>query len=343
MLNVPYAQSFSKWRRLLSYGGYTFAATLAGAGLSRPDVVYASSTPLTVGVTGLLVSRFKRVPFVFEIQDLWPEVAIDLGVLRRRAEIAAAEWLEHGLYDRAEVIVVCSEAVRDALLRAGVPVEKLVLIPNLSDTALFDAAVPNRAYFDRLGLQGKFVALYSGAMGKSNGVHQLAEAARVLEARGEDEIAIVALGFGSERWKLEQEAASLPNLLVPPSVTRADVAGIVKAADATLTIFAPYRSLETNSPNKLFDSLAAGRPVVVNVDGWLRRIVEENRAGLYVAADDSDALADALVQLARSPNLREELGRNGRAAAERDFDRELLAGRLRETLEALQGRDGHRP
>src|SRR5215210_4352247 len=114
MLNVPYAQSFSKWQRLLSYGGYTLAATLVGAGLPRPDVVYASSTPLTVGVTGLLTSRVKRVPFVFEIQDLWPETAIDLGVLHHRSEIAAAEWLEHRLYRGAEAIVVCSEPVHEA-------------------------------------------------------------------------------------------------------------------------------------------------------------------------------------------------------------------------------------
>ena len=118
------------------------------------------------------------------------------------------------------------------------------------------------------------------------------------------------------------------------------MAGIVKAADATLTIFAPYKSLQTNSPNKLFDSLAAGRPVVVNVDGWLRSIVEDNRAGLYVPAGDADALADALVRLAREPELREELGRNGRRAALRDFDAGLLAGRFRETLEAVARRNG---
>jgi glycosyltransferase involved in cell wall biosynthesis len=340
MLNVPYAQAFSKWQRLLSYGGYTLAATLAAVGVPRPDVVYASSTPLTVGISGLVTSRLKRVPFVFEIQDLWPEVAIDLGLLRRRSEIAAAEWLEHRLYAGAEAVVVCSEPVREALLEAGVPAQKVVVIPNISDNVLFGEAIANRAYFASLGLAGKFVALYTGAMGRSNGVLQLVDVARALDGRGEEGIAIVALGFGSERPALEAEAARLPNLFVPPAVPRSEVAGIVKAADATLTIFAPYKSLETNSPNKLFDSLAAGRPVVVNVDRWLRRIVEENKAGLYAPAGDSDALADALVRLARNPELREELGRNGRAVAEREFDRELLAGRFRETLEAVAGRNG---
>ncbi len=339
-LNIPYAQSFSKWQRLLSFGAYTVASTLYGARAARPDVVYASSTPLTVGITGVLTSRFKGVPFVFELQDLWPEVAIDLGVLHRRWEIAAAEWLEHGLYARAAAIVVCGEPVRDALVAAGVPSEKVVVIPNVSDNALFDAATANREYFDSLGLAGKFVALYTGAMGKSNGILQLADAARVLEARGEGDVAVVALGFGTDRDALEREAAGLANLVVPPPVSRAEVAGIVKAADATLTIFAPYKSLQTNSPNKLFDSLAAGRPVVVNVDGWLRSIVEDNRAGLYVPAGDADALADALVRLAREPELREELGRNGREAARRDFDAGLLAGRFRETLEAVARRNG---
>jgi glycosyltransferase involved in cell wall biosynthesis len=339
-LNIPYAQSFSKWQRVLSFGGYTVASTIVGARAPRPDVIYASSTPLTVGITGALTSRLKRAPFVFELQDLWPEVAIDLGVLHRRWEIAVAERLEHGLYARAAAIVVCSEPVREALVEARVPAERIVVIPNVSDNALFDAATANRGYFDSLGLEGKFVALYTGAMGKSNGTLQLAEAARELERREVREVAIVALGFGNEREALMRQAATLPNLVVPPPVQRADIAGIVKAADATLTIFAPYKSLQTNSPNKLFDSFAAGRPVVLNVDGWLRSIVEDNRAGLYAPAGEGEALANAILELARDPKLAEELGRNGRRVAEREFDAELLAGRLRKTLEAIARRDG---
>lgn len=332
---IPYAQRFSKWKRILSYGGYTLAAALAAARVPRPDVVYASSTPLTVGVDGLALARMRRVPFVFEIQDVWPDVPVSLGFLTNRAEIAAAEWLERKLYDGAERVVVCSESAGELLVRKGVERDKIVLIPNLADVQLFHSAEPNAAYFADLGLEGKFVAVYTGAMGKANGVDQLAEAARALRGLGDDRVAIVALGNGSERPWLEQQARELPNLLVPPPVPREEIAGIIRAADATITIYAPYEILETGSPNKFFDSLAAGKPVVVNADGWLRRLAEENRAGLYARAGDGNALAEALLELERQPELAEELGRNGRALAEREFDRELLSERFRGTLEAV--------
>jgi glycosyltransferase involved in cell wall biosynthesis len=334
-IGIPYAQRFSKWKRILSYGGYTLAATLAAARVPRPDVVYASSTPLTVGLNGLAFARARRVPFVFEIQDVWPDVPVALGFLTNRAEIAAAEWLERTLYRAAARVVVCSESAGELLVRKGVGQEKIVLIPNLAENELFGSAEPDSAYLAGLGLDGKFVALYTGAMGKANGVDQLAAAARSLHDRGDERIAIVALGNGSERPWLERQGDGLPNLLVPQPVAREKLAGIVRAAGATITLYAPHKILETGSPNKFFDSLAAGKPLVVNTDGWLRRLAEENRAGLYVPAGDGEALAGALLELAENPELAAELGRNGRALAEREFDRDLLAARLRQTLQEV--------
>ena len=333
-VRIAYAQHFSKWKRILSYGGYTLAAIVAAARLPRPDVVYASSTPLTVGISGVVLAKVHRVPFVFEIQDVWPDVPVALGFLTNRREIAAAKWLERRLYAVASRVVVCSDTARENVEAKGVDPARLVVIPNLADVELFQSAEPNLGYFGGLGLNGAFVAVYTGAMGQANGVHQLADAARRLRDAGEDEIRIVALGNGSERGWLEEQARELPNLLVPPPVAREEIAGIVRAAGATITIYAPYEILETGSPNKFFDSLAAGKPVVVNTGGWLRRLAEDNHAGLYTPAGDAEAMAQALVRLARDPELAEELGRNGRALAEREFDRRLLAARFVETLEA---------
>ena len=332
---IPYAQRFSKWKRIASYAGYTLAATAASVRLSRPDVVYASSTPLTVGLNGAAVAKARRVPFVFEIQDVWPDVPIELGFLTNRAEIAAAKRLEKGLYRAARRVVVCSESAAENVRTKGIEAGKIVLIPNLADVPLFSSATPQPKYFQSLGLEGKFVAVYAGAMGKANGVDQLVEAARALVESDEDGVAIVALGNGSERPYLESEARALPNLLVPPPIAREEVAGVILAADATITLYASYPILETGSPNKFFDGLAAGKPVVVNTDGWLRRLAEENRAGLYTPSGEPDALAAALARLAHDPPLARELGRNGRALAEREFDARLLSGRFRETLETV--------
>jgi glycosyltransferase involved in cell wall biosynthesis len=334
-VSIPYAQRYSKWKRIASYGGYTLAATLAAVRLERPDVVYASSTPLTVGLNGLLAAKARRAPFVFEIQDVWPDVPVALGFLTNRAEIAAAERLEKRLYRSAKRVVVCSESAADNIAAKGVERDKIVLIPNLADVPLFDAATPRPDYFESLGLGGKFVAIYAGAMGQANGVEQLAGTARALREAGEEDIAIVALGNGSERDALEAAARDLPNLLVPPPVAREEIAGVILAADATITLYAPYEILETGSPNKFFDSLAAGKPLVVNTGGWLRWLAEEHRAGLYAPPGDDAALAQAIVTLARDPALAAELGRNGRALAEREFDARILAARFRDTLETV--------
>src|SRR5437773_1737043 len=234
LLKVPYAQSFSKRMRIVSYGGFTLGAGLLAATAGPADVVFASSSPLTIGISGVLASRLRRTPFVFELQDLWPAVPIGMGFLTGRTEIKAAEALERSLYRAARRVA-------------------------------------------ELGLE---------------------------------------------------------NMIVLPDIPRDEIPLLVGAADVTLTAFAPYPILQTNSPNKFFDSLAAGKPPIVNLDGWLHRLVEENRVGVYVPPGDGKALADALADLAGKPELVRELGRNARALAEREFARDLLADRLADVLEA---------
>lgn len=336
-LPIPYEQRFSKERRLLSYGAYTLAATVAALALGRPDVVYASSTPLTSGVPGAVASRLRGVPFVFELQDLWPAVPAALGYLRRPRELALAEWLERALYARSDRLVVCSEAVVEALAARGIRREKLVLVPNFSDTDLFRPDVRDETFRAEHSLDGAFVAVYAGTMGVSNGVHQLADAAAALKRAGDERVRIVAVGEGSERGALERRVRDegLDNLLLLPPVPRDRVPALLGAGDVTLTVFAPNEALTLNSPNKFFDSLAAGKPIVVNVDGWLRRLVEENGAGAYVPAGDGEGLASALAGLAARPERLPEMGRNARALAEREFARDLLVARLADTLEEV--------
>jgi glycosyltransferase involved in cell wall biosynthesis len=336
-MRIPYEQRFSKWGRLLSYGAYTAAASAAAIGLPRPDLVYASSTPLTSGVPGAFAARLRGVPFVFELQDLWPAAPAALGYLTNRVELAVAEALEKALYASSDGIVVCSEAVVNALVRRGIPRDKLILIPNFSDTDLFQPDETDEEFRATRGLDGKFVALYSGAMGASNGVYQLADAAAVLKQRGDELVQIVLVGDGSERPALERRVAKegLDNVLLLPAQPREAMPKLVGACDVTLTVFAPHPALALNSPNKFFDSLAAGKPVVVNLDGWLRRLVEANDAGIYVPAGDPNILADSLVALAGQPERLRKMGESARSLALREFARDLLTDRLAEDLERI--------
>ena len=339
-LNVPYANRYPKPVRLASFTAFTVAAGVAGALERKPDVVFASSTPLTIGIAGLATARMKRVPFVFEVRDLWPAVPVELGALKSTPAVRSAEWLERRLYAGAERIVVLSEGAKQDLERRGIPSEKLSLIPNAADLDVFRPGIVDEAFRAKHGLAEKFVALYSGAMGRANGLEQLVEAAEALRRRSDERIVIVAIGDGGERPRLEERTRELglDNLRFLPPVAKDELAGIVGAADVTLTIFAPYPVLETNSPNKFFDSLAAGKPAVVNLDGWVRRLVEENEAGAWVPAGDSEALAWALSALAGDHDRVERMGRNARALAEREFSRDLMAERLARTLEEAVAR-----
>ena len=335
LLKVPYAQSFSKRMRIVSYGGFTLGAGLLAATAGPADVVFASSSPLTIGISGVLASRLRRTPFVFELQDLWPAVPIGMGFLTGRTEIRAAEGLERSLYRAARRIVVCSAEVRDVLVERGIPAEKIVLIPNVSDVEHFSPEIADRSFRERHGLDGKFLAVYAGAMGVTNGIDQLVDAAVALREAGEGGVAIVAAGNGTEKDRIERRVAELglENMIVLPDIPRDEIPLLVGAADVTLTAFAPYPILQTNSPNKFFDSLAAGKPPIVNLDGWLHRLVEENRVGVFVPPGDGRALAETLSDLAGQPELVRELGRNARALAEREFARDLLADRLADVLE----------
>lgn len=338
-LNIPYANRYSTPVRLASFTAFTVAAGIAGALERKPDVVFASSTPLTIGIAGLATARLKRVPFVFEIRDLWPAVPVELGALRSGPAVRGAEWLERRLYEGAAKIVVLSEGAQQDLERRGIPGEKLALIPNAADLDVFRPDVVDEGFRAMHGLEGKFVALYAGAMGRANGLDQLVDAAEALRRRGDDRVAIVALGDGGERQRLEERVRELglDNLLFLPPVAKEELAGIVGAADVTLTIFAPYPVLETNSPNKFFDSLAAGKAAVVNLDGWVRRLVEANEAGAWVPAGEPEALAWALSALAGDRERVERMGRNARELAEREFSRDLMAERLERTLEDAIG------
>ena len=346
-LHMPYSQFMSTPTRLASFAGFTMAATLAGLALPRPDVVFATSTPLTIGIPGLAVARAKQVPFVFEIRDLWPAVPVALGVLRDRRLISMAEQLELLLYREADRVVVLSEGSKSSLIRRGVPEDKLVFIPNASDLDLFRPDAVDDSFRADLGLKGRFVALYTGAMGRANGLAQLVDAAAILQRCRDERVAFVCVGDGTERARERERAdrRGLRNVTFLEPVAKHELAGMLGAADVTLTLFAPAPVLQTNSPNKFFDSLAAGRPAVVNLDGWLRRLVEEDGAGAYVPAGNGEALATTLSALSREPQVVARMGRNARALAEREFDRDAMAERLAETLERAAGRRraGHSP
>jgi glycosyltransferase involved in cell wall biosynthesis len=281
-------------------------------------VVYATSPPLTMALPALAAAARWRAPLVFEVRDLWPEAPIQMGALRNPVLRRAARVLERFVYGRARRMIALSPGIRDGMVAAGAPAERVALVPNAADLDLFD---PNAARPER------FRVSYFGTMGEANDLGAAVEAARLL-----GDVEFVFMGDGKRRSELERGAPS--NVVFTGSASSKDqVAELAARSSACLTLFKDVPVLATNSPNKLFDTFAAGRPAIVNMDGWMRELVERNEAGLYVRAGDVRELADRLAWLRDHPEEAERMGRNARVLAEREFARDTLAKRALAVLE----------
>ena len=305
--------------RMLAFGRFAAAATAAALRGPRPDVIYATSPPLTIAVPALAAAARWRAPLVFEVRDLWPEAPIQMGALANPRLQRQARALERQAYQRARCVIALSPGIRDGVIATGVPAGKVVLVPNASDLDLFRPAPPPE----------RFLVSYFGTMGEANDLSAVIEAARLLP-----DVPFVLMGDGKRRAELQRSAPA--NVEFPgPAAGKEEVAALAARSSACLTFFKDVPVLATNSPNKLFDTFAAGRPAIVNMDGWMREVVEYHDAGIYVPAGDAAGLAEKLAWLRAHPEAVERMGRNGRALAERDFDRDLLAGRALGVLEEV--------
>jgi glycosyltransferase involved in cell wall biosynthesis len=318
---------------------YEFArmAARVGCTLERPDVVLATHTPLPIGLAGIKLKRHFRVPFLFEVRDLWPEALTDAGLLNNPLVVWWLRRLARKIYRHADHIVALSPGMKAGILSYGIAEHDVTVIPNASDLDLFRPEQDGSAWRHHLNLGDRFAAVYFGAMGATNGLDYVVKAARALAERGRDNIVMVLIGEGGQRPMLRDQVTGLglQNVLFQDAMPRADVAQAVAGAQACLTIFKPSKT-NAWSPNKLFDSLAAGRPVLINVPGWLGDMVTNNQAGLCLDAYDPTALADGLVRLADDPTLCQRMGTNARTLAEREFDRAKLAARLEAVLLGLK-------
>jgi glycosyltransferase involved in cell wall biosynthesis len=304
------ATGLSNLRRMLAFARFALGATLAALRGPRPDVIYATSPPLTMALPALAAAARWRAPLVFEVRDLWPEAPIQMGALRNRVAQRLARALERFVYSRSTRLIALSPGIRAAL-----PRDRTELVPNSADLDLFDPGPPS----------GPFLVSYFGAMGEANDLTAAVEAARLLP-----DVRFVLMGDGKRRAELKRSA--------PPNVefrngAKQDVARLAAESAACLTLFKDVPVLATNSPNKLFDTFAAGRPAIVNMDGWMRELVEQNEAGLYVRAGDARDLAEKIAWLRDHPEDAARMGRNARALAEREFGRDELAGRALAVLE----------
>jgi glycosyltransferase involved in cell wall biosynthesis len=335
-----YSNRMGYARRILSFLSFTLGSTWLGLRAPRPDVVFATSTPLTVGIPGVIVSKLRRVPLVFEVRDPWPEAAFQMGALKRTSLPGRmASWLERAIYSASTAIVGLSPGMVDFILAVEPDAAKVHMIPNAADLDHFSPGPKDAGMEERLGVRGRFVVGYVGAIGPSNSPETIVEAARLLKQRGRDDIAIVMAGDGKLVPVVSRLISdlALDGLILAGSIPKRDVPALLRTCDVLLVHLAKVPVLYTGSPNKLFDGLATGRPIIVNSPGWTKPLVTEADAGLFVEPEDPVALADAIVSLADDPDGVARMGANARALAEREFARDDQADRLVEVLARASG------
>jgi glycosyltransferase involved in cell wall biosynthesis len=257
------------------------------------------------------------------VRDLWPAFAIAVGVLRNKLLIRLSEWLERFLYRHADTVMVNSPGfIPHVQARRA---RRIELIPNGADLAMFDPALDGAAFRQQHALQGKFVALYAGAHGLSNDLGVVLEAALLLRQRSD--IALVLLGDGKDKPLLQARAAELglDNVHFLPPIPKTEMPAALAAADACIAILKPIELYRTVYPNKVFDYMAAGKPVVLAIGGVIQQVIEEAQGGLPVEPGNPQALAAAIQTLADDPERARQMGRRARQHIAAHFDRPALA------------------
>jgi glycosyltransferase involved in cell wall biosynthesis len=312
--------------RLLSFFSFMISSFIIGLGVKNVDLVWGTSPPIFQGVTAWFLSRLKRVPFLFEVRDLWPAFAVAVGVLRNPLLIWLSEWLERFLYRHADTLVVNSPGFIPHVQQQAA--RRVELVPNGTDTSMFTPDADGSTFRKSHGIGTHFVALYAGAHGLSNDLGVVLEAARMLQTR--KDIKIILLGDGKDKPLLQIQAQrlGLENLLFLPPVPKVEMPSALAAADACIAILKPVEMYKTTYPNKVFDYMAAGKPVILAIDGVIREVIESAGGGIAVPPGDSQSLARAILRLADDTALARKMGHQARLYVEAHFDRAIFASEL---------------
>lgn len=328
--------------RLWGYFSFVFSSIYAGLfkTKSKFDVIIVTSPPLFVGITAYILSLFKRVPFVFEVRDLWPESAIDTGVLKNRVIIKLAYWFEAFIYKKARLINVLTPAFEETLLtKKGVPREKLIMIPNAADFSLSDELLNT---FDRdqfrkeHKLDNKFVITYVGAHGVANHLIQVIETAELL--KDTSEVLFLLIGDGMQKPMLKEEVAkrNLENVRFINSVPKKEVFKYILASDVGSSVLKKVDTFKTVYSNKSFDYMACKKPIFMLIDGVSRKLVEDANCGTYIEPENPVEYANIInAYLRGGESYLDNLGEAGYKYAKNHFDRAFLSNKYLEKLENL--------
>lgn len=332
-ISLPYSNNDSVGKRAIIF--LKFAKKAMGLALKEDyDLLFATSTPLTDGLPGIMAKWFRKKKFVFEVRDLWPELPKALG-MKNPFFLWGMSVLEKRSYHAADACIGLSPGICEGIKRRSQKGKPIAMVPNGCDLDLFSPSnekpevIPGVKPTDT-------VAVFTGAHGIANGLDAVLDMAAVLKTRGRDDVKMVFVGEGKMKQHLVERAEKehLDNCIFLGHMPKKELNEVMKRADIGLMILANVPAFYYGtSPNKFFDYIASGLPVVNNYPGWLADMINENKCGIAIEPEKPELFADAVIKLAESPELRAECGKNGRALAEREFARDILGGKFVNFLE----------
>lgn len=322
-LPVGYDNSYGFLKRVIAFLKFIFKAYSAARKIKNVDLVFATSTPLTVGLIALWLHKFQKLPYVFEVRDLWPEAPIQLGYLNNPILRVLAQRLEKSIYNNALTIITLSPGMEEGIKKiSNTPT---VVIPNMSDCDFFlpapSAPLP-------------VTITYFGALGKVNRVNSLIELAAYAQTYFPGDYKFIIAGKGSEADRLKELAKPITNIEFKGQLNKEQVKVLLSQTHVTYTSFGPEPILETNSPNKFFDSIAMGKVCVITTKGWIWDLIQKNEIGFYYSANNPAAFFRKLVLLAPSMSSYEEIAKRSRALAETQFNKNTLTQQVVAILES---------
>jgi len=333
--DLAYSNNDSLVKRTATFLKFAFKSI--GLAFFEPyDVLFATTTPLTAGIPGIFARWLRGKHFVFEVRDLWPELPRAMGVIRNPIVLGAMSFLEWASYRSAHRLIGLSPGIVEGIALRGVSRDRIALIPNGCDLDIFGQfSEPWRPE----GVKSTdLLAVFTGTHGLANGLDAVLNAAAELKRRGRDGIKLLLIGQGKLKQSLQvrAKAEGLDNVIFHDPVNKAKLASLMLGADVGMQILANVPAFYFGtSPNKFFDYIASSLPVLNNYPGWLAEMIRNHSCGFAIPPDDPSAFADALESAANERSELEEMGKRGRALAEQEFDRKLLAVRFVAWLEGF--------
>lgn len=334
---VSYDQNFNFFQRIKAFLKFVVLATLKASEFGKIDINYVSSTPLTTGLIALYLKWKHKIPYYFEVRDLWPEAPIQMKAIHYGWFKHQLYSLEKRIYRNAKAVIALSPGSKQHISRI-IPHPSVMFIPNMSDCNFFRKAEKNSYHEVQFDVIDKFVVSYFGAVGKVNRLEFLLDAAEACKKQMLLEVVFLIAGNGSELASIQQQAKDrqLDNVRFVPYHNKYGLLSLLNITDAAYISFADLPVLKYCSPNKLFDALAAGKLCITNISGWMQELLEENQCGFYANPHQPDDFVKSIAPFVNDRNLLNDYQNNARSLAEREFSRKDQVEKLLTLIEEEQ-------